>query len=96
MARTCYAIQAINKIEPLQVPFKTTPHFNEFLVNFDQAGKTVAGVNKSLLGFKIFGGVDLSRDFPAMGQSALYCISECHSKEKIDHLVNALFEVINS
>jgi len=96
MARTCYAIQEINKIEPLQVPFKTTPHFNEFLVNFDQAGKTVAGVNKSLLGFKIFGGVDLSRDFPAMGQSALYCISECHSKEKIDHLVNALFEVINS
>ena len=94
MARTRYAMQEFSRIEGLQIPFMNIPHFNEFVVNFDAAGKTVESVNKSLLNYKIFGGVDLSRDFPGMGQCALYCISEVHSKATIDHLVNTMKQVL--
>ena len=46
------------------------------MVNFDGAGKTVAEVNESLLEKGIFGGKDLSAEFPELGQSALYCVTE--------------------
>jgi glycine dehydrogenase subunit 1 len=96
MARTRYAMQEISKIEGLQIPYFSTPHFNEFLVNFDRTGKKVKNINKALLDLKIFGGVDQSKDFPEMGQCALFCVSEVHTKEKIDQLVKALKEVIIS
>jgi glycine dehydrogenase subunit 1 len=46
-----------------------------------------------LLDYKIFGGKDLSIDFPDLGESALYCITEIHSQEDIDLLVTAIREV---
>ena len=42
----------------------------------------------------IFGGKDLSREFPELGQSALYCVTEAQTKEDIDRLAAALKEVI--
>ena len=42
---------------------------------------------------KIFGGIDLSKDFPELGQSALFCVTEIHTLEDIDNLVQALKEV---
>ena len=41
----------------------------------------------------IFGGKDLSGDFPQFGQSALYCISELTSEEDIQALKTALVEI---
>ena len=38
----------------------------------------------------IFGGGDLSRSHPALGQSALYCVTEVHSPADIDRLAEAL------
>jgi glycine dehydrogenase subunit 1 len=43
---------------------------------------------------KIFGGIDLSEDFPELGKSALYCVTEIHCKEDIDRLTESLKEVI--
>ena len=42
----------------------------------------------------IFGGKDLSEEFPELGQSALYCVTEVHLKEDIDTLVNAIRKII--
>ena len=42
----------------------------------------------------IHGGYDLSKDFPELGQSALYCFTEVHLKEDIDHLVHELGNVL--
>lgn len=92
--RTRYAMQMINKIDGLRVPFLETPHYREFVVNFDKSGKTVKQVNESLLERGIFGGKDLSRDFPELGQSALYCVTEIHSQADLDRLAGALTEVI--
>ena len=42
----------------------------------------------------IFGGKDLSRDFPELGQSALYCVTEVHTQADLDRLAAAVAEVV--
>ena len=57
------------------------------------AGKTAAQVNKELLARGIFGGKDLSRNFPQYGQSALYAVTETVTAAQIDRLAAALAEI---
>lgn len=68
--------------------------FKEFVVNFDECSQSVAEINAALRERGIFGGKDLSEDFPELGQSALYCVTEVHEKADIDRLANALTEVL--
>ena len=69
--------------------------FKEFVVNFDDTGRTAAEVNVGLRRHGIFGGKDLSADFPTLGQSALYCVTEVHNRSDIERLCEALAEVIS-
>jgi glycine dehydrogenase subunit 1 len=94
MARSRYAMLEIDKIKGVKAPVFQSPHFKEFVVNFDGTGKTVAEINKALLAREIFGGKDLTREFPKLGSSALYCVTEVHTKDDIDRLVSALKEVM--
>ncbi len=94
MTRTRYAMMQMDKVKGLKTPLFRSPHFKEFVVNFDDTGKAVAQINKALLARGIFGGKDLSEEFPEMGNSALYCVTEVHAKEDIDTLVEALKEVV--
>jgi len=94
MARARYAMLEIDKIEGVKAPVFRSPHFKEFVVHFDATGKTVAEINKALLARGIFGGKDLTREFPELGHSALYCVTEVHTKDDMDRLVNALKEVV--
>ncbi len=89
MQRSQYAAKKIAEIPGVEVKM-SGPFFKEFVVNFDMTGKTVAEINKALLGYKIHGGKDLSVDMPELGQSALYCVTEVHTQEDIDKLVYAL------
>lgn len=91
--RSRYAIKTLSKLERVKVLFPDNA-FKEFVVNFDGTGKSVETLNKALLNYKIFGGIDLSKDFPELGNSALYCVTEIHSKEDIDKLASSLKEVI--
>ena len=68
--------------------------FKEFVVDFSATGKTVAQIHKALLDKGIFGGKDLSTDFPALGQSALYCVTEIHTREDLDTLAAAIAAVL--
>ena len=94
MQRSCYAMAKISEIEGVRAPVFRSAHFKEFVVNFDDAGKTVEEINKELLGHRIFGGKDLTREFPELGNSALYCVTEVHIKEDIDGLANSMKEVV--
>jgi glycine dehydrogenase subunit 1 len=94
MQRCRYAMQKISVIPGLQVTFAGTPHFNEFVVNCDQTHKTAAEINQALLEKAIFGGKDLSHEFPDLGQSLLFCVSEVHSRADLDRLADALQEVV--
>jgi len=94
MSRTAYAMRRVAAIPGVQLPFAGTPHFQEFVVDFSETGKSVAEINHRLLKRGIFGGKDLSREFPRLGQSMLVCVTEVHSQSDIDFLADALQEVL--
>lgn len=94
MQKAYYAIESLQEIPGVRVPVFSSTHFNEFTVNFDNTGKTVAEINCSLYESGILGGRDLSDDFPTLGQTALYCTTEVHTKEDIDRLASALAEIL--
>jgi glycine dehydrogenase subunit 1 len=94
MARSRYAMLAMDRIAGVTAPAFQTPHFKEFVVNFDGTGKTVAEINQALLETGIFGGKDLTDEFPELGNSALYCVTEVHTVDDIDALVSGLKEVV--
>jgi len=93
LQRTRYAMKKIDHLQGIQVKFSSAPHFRDFVVNFDGSGKNISQVNQALLERGIFGGKDLSEEFPGLGQSALYCVTEIHSQADIDRLVETLVEV---
>ena len=92
MQNAQYAAKRISKLQGVELVL-SAPFFKEFVVNFDETGKSVRDINKSLLEHKIFGGKDISGEFPAFGQSALYCVTEIMTKRDIDKLANALAKV---
>ncbi len=94
MQRSHYAAMRLATIDGVTSPLFTGPFFKEFVVNFDAAGKTVAEINRALLAQGIFGGKDLSREFPELGSSALYCFTEVHRQADIDRLVAAVKEAV--
>lgn len=93
MTNSQYLAKQIASVPGVELKFNA-PWFKEFVVDFNKTGKTVAQINEALLADKIFGGVDLSTDFPAMGQCALYCATELSTKEGMDKLALALKEIV--
>lgn len=87
-----FAKKRIGELPGVKVLFDTT--FKEFVVNFDGCGKTVEAINKGLQDRKIFGGFDLTKDFPELGNSALFCVTEVHTLGDIERLVKELEEVL--
>jgi len=94
IARSHYAANRLSALPGLKVLF-TPAFFKEFVVNFDGTGKTVSQVNKGLLEHSIFGGKDLSAEFPELGESAMYCVTEYHSQADVIRLESALKEVLS-
>jgi glycine dehydrogenase subunit 1 len=94
MARSQYAARRLGELPGVTSPSFDGPFFKEFVVDFGDTGLTVAQVNARLREHGIYGGKDLSRDFPDLGQSALYCVTEVHTQSDIDRLVGALQEEI--
>ena len=94
MQRSKYAQLQLSKIEGVKAPFFKSTHFKEFIMNFDDKGITVEEINKALLKHNIFGGKSLKNEFPELGNSALFCFTEVHTKDDIDRLVRTLEEVI--
>lgn len=93
MGRTAYAMKKLGTIRGVRVPAIGSSFFKEVPVNFDGTGKTVGEINQALLEKGIFGGHDLSRAFPALGQTALYAFTEVVTQDDIDTLAEALAEV---
>ncbi len=93
MQKSRYAMLELTKIEGIECLFNSS-FFKEFVLDFSKTGKTVEQINKELLAKNIFGGKDLSVEFKDLGQSALYCVTEIHTKNDIDKLVLALKEIV--
>jgi len=84
----------LNKIQNIRGSRITSPFFKEFIIDFNDTGLTVEEINAQLLEHKVFGGKDLSKEFPQYGQSALCCVTEVHTKKDIDKLVSVLSKIV--
>ena len=89
-----YASKKISEIDGIKTCFISTI-FKEFLINFDDTGLSVDEINSELRNRKIFGGKDVSKEIPELGQCALYCVTEVHTDEDIDKLVYNLKEIVS-
>ncbi len=90
MQRSLYAKRLLSSLPGVKVDrFKSTS-FKEFVVDINATGKTIKELNGYLLKKGIFGGRDISSEFPELGQAALYCVTEMVSPEDIETLVEAI------
>jgi len=94
LKRSHYAAARLNKIKGVKAPYLLSAFYKEFVVNFDDSGVPVSEINKALLDQGIMGGLDISKMFPELGNSALFCITEIHSKEDIDRLADSIGEIL--
>lgn len=94
MQKSQYAVAKLSEIRGVKGSRFNSVNFKEFIVDFNDTGKSTEDINKVLLEKGIFGGKDLSKDFPEMGECGLYCVTEIHLKEDIDILVNAIKEIV--
>ncbi|HQU35518.1 MAG TPA: aminomethyl-transferring glycine dehydrogenase subunit GcvPA [Anaerolineales bacterium] len=92
MQRLRYAMRKLNQVSGVKTRFSVTPHFKEFVADFNGTGKTVEQINQELYKKGIFGGKDLSAEFPSLGQCALYCVTEVHTQADMDTLADAIAE----
>jgi len=91
-SRAHYAMRRIGELPSVRAPLFSSFHFKEFTVGF--RGRTVAEVHRELLAGRLHGGKPLVDEFPELGEAALYCVTEMHSKKDIDRLVSALGEAL--
>lgn len=94
MQKSQYAVAELSSIKGVKGSRFDNVGFKEFVVDFNATGKTVKEINAKLLEKGVFGGKDLSEEFPELGECALYCVTEVHTKEDVDTLVQALKEIV--
>ncbi len=83
-----YAMNRLSEIAGITTPVFQSAHFGEFTVNFGH--KQVEKVHKELLESKVHGGKNVSTEFPELGHTALYSVTETHSQADIDKLAASL------
>lgn len=93
-AKAVYAARLLGAIDGVRAPALAAPVFKEFVVDFTDTGRTVAEVNAGLLERGVIGGKDLTGDFPELGQSALFCVTEMHTQDVLDRLAAMVAEVV--
>ncbi len=96
MYRSHYAAKKLNEIEGIKAPVFKSEIFKEFTVDFSSAGVKYPEVHEKLLERNIHGGLYIKEWFPELGEVALFCVTELHSKEDIDLLVSSINEILKS
>ena len=94
MARTRYAMERLARVPGVRLPFEASHHVKEFVVDLGGTERSAVEALDGLLERGIFGGADLTSQFPELGQAVLVCVTEVHTKDDIDRLADALEEVV--
>jgi len=94
LQKSQYLMKKLSEIEGVKAPYFDSSHFKEFVVDFNGTGKTVRDINAYLLSKSIFGGRPLKLEFPELGESALFCVSEIHAQEDLDALTRAVRYIV--
>ncbi len=92
----CYAAKLLAGIPGVRIVFPSH-FFKRIRGEFRRDRQNRSGHQQSRFARKgIFGGKDLSREFPALGQSALYCVTEIHTRGDLDRLAAAIEKIVRS
>jgi len=94
LSKTSYAMEELRKIRRIKVPLMQAQHFKEFTVSFSESGKKLRDLENSLLKKGVQIGAPLTGSIPELGETAVFCVTETHSKEDIDKLRAVLTEVL--
>lgn len=89
LQKSHYAARRLSTVPGIRLRFSSS-FFKEFVLDLGGTGRTVADLNRLLLRAGIFGGKDLTREFPGLPECALYCVTEMVTKADIDRLVETL------
>ncbi len=87
LAKADYAAKLFNAQPGAKMLFKGAPIFNEFVL---QTTEAPAIWSQRLRDEKIVGGIDLSRWYPEMKNSTLWCVTEVMPRERIDTAAKVL------
>lgn len=90
-----YARQRLEAIDGLTIRASESPHFKEFVVDLSTTNITPGQLNSALLGDGILGGLDLSDSVPGHDQCLLVCVTENHTADDINRLVEAIARCIS-
>jgi glycine dehydrogenase subunit 1 len=93
-SNAAYAMKKLRKIKGLQVPIFESPHFNEFTLKCNVPGLNIESFNDGLLRRGVHGGTPIRGEFPELGETAVLCTTELHTKEDIDKLAEAAAAVV--
>jgi glycine dehydrogenase subunit 1 len=94
MARTRYAMTLLAEIPGVRVPFAGQHHVKEFVVDLTATGRTVATISAALRERGVLFGADLTREHAWLGQGALVCVTEVHTRADIDRLAAELADAV--
>jgi len=86
MKNANYTMRRINEIKGFKAPLFNSLHFKEFTVHHENMKE----IDKKLLENNIQGGVILDKIGFDLKDTALYCVTEMHTKEDIDKLISVL------
>src|ERR1700722_3168412 len=87
LAKADYAAKLFNAQPGAKTLFKGAPIFNEFVLQTTEAPEIWG---HRLRDEKIVGGIDLSRWYPEMKNSTLWCVTEVMQRERIDTAAKVL------
>lgn len=93
---TQYAIQRLSSVDGVRTPVFRGCHFKDFTVNFDGTEKKGSEISKRLLEWGILGGRPLERNYPELGDTFLYAVTEMHTRGDVDTLCDALKEIMEA
>ncbi len=91
-----YAMKGLSRIDGLKAPIFQSSHFKEFTLNTDRKDKSIDYFNNELLKRGIQGGHPIVNEFPELGNTALVCVTELHTKEDIDLLIEASEDIVGN
>jgi glycine dehydrogenase subunit 1 len=94
MARTRYAMTRLGSIPGIRIPFASTPHAKEFVLDVSPSGRSVSSLSAALRERGIFMGIDLTQEQPGLGEAVLVAVTEVVTQDDIDRLADACAEVL--
>ena len=87
LQKSHYAYEKIKQLDNFNAAF-TSPFFNEFVIKCNNIGNLFLKMQEN----NIVPGLDLGKCYPELKNHMLSCVTEMHSKEDIDNLIELMKE----